>query len=107
MASTISRDMSLLLDQVRTVDVGVRDRDHAGRGGDRHLVIRGADELAREALVPVALVARADAGRTAQEAAEVGGLGEGPLDAGRGDLERVPLPDLAELVGHPLAEVER
>ena len=40
---------ALLLDEVGTVDVGVRDRDHAGVGGDRHLGVGGADELAGEA----------------------------------------------------------
>src|SRR5215218_2815511 len=108
MASTISRDMGgLLLDEVRTVDVGVRDGDHAGRGGDRHLAVRGADELAREALVAVARLAGADAGAAAEEAAEVGGLAERALQSRRGDLEGVALAELGELVGDPLAQLER
>ena len=49
MASRISRDMRLLLDEVGTVDVVVRDRDDAGVGGDRHLGVGGPDELAGEA----------------------------------------------------------
>src|SRR5918997_3939589 len=48
-ASTISFDIALALQQVASLDVGVRDRDDARVGGDRHLVLRGADELPREA----------------------------------------------------------
>src|SRR3954452_7774086 len=97
MASTISRDICfLLLDQVRTVDVGVRDGDHARGGGDRHLLVRGADELAREALVAVAPVGCGNAGPGTQEAAEVRGLRERALDAGRGPLEGIALTELDE-----------
>jgi hypothetical protein len=52
----------LLLDQVRTVDFRVGDRDHAGVGGDRDLGVGGADELSGERLVPVDRVAGANAG---------------------------------------------
>src|SRR3954454_444759 len=108
MASTISRDICfLLLDQIRTVDVGVRDGDHARGGGDRHLLVRGADELVREALVAVAPVACANASAATEEAAEVGRLRERALDAGRGHLERIALTKLGELMGDALAQVER
>src|SRR4051794_6813423 len=108
MASTISRDICfLLLDQIRTVDVGVRDGDHACGGGDRHLLVRGADELAREALVAVAPVAGANASAATEEAAEVGRLRERALDAGRGHLERIALTELGELMGDALAQIER
>jgi hypothetical protein len=89
------------------VDVGVRDGDHAGGGGDRHLLVRRADELAREALVAVARLAGPDAGAAAEEAAEVRGLGERTPAAGRRDLERVALADVAEVVRHALAKIER
>src|ERR671933_140335 len=107
MASRISRDMALLLDEVRTVDVGVRDGDHAGGGGDRHLVVGRADELPGEGLVAVARLPRADAGTAAEVAVEVRRLGQRALAARRGHLERVALADVPEQVGDPLAEVER
>src|SRR5687768_11516339 len=93
-ASRISRDMWLLLHQVRTRDVGVRDGDDAAVGGDRHGVVGGADELPREALVTVVVAARAHTGALADEATEVLRLGERPPRPGARDLERVALADL-------------
>src|SRR3954467_14944314 len=92
-ASRISRDMDWLLglDEVGTGDVVVRDGDHAGVGGDRHLVVRGSHELAGERPPALVLVAGAHAGAPADEAAEVVGLGERPLDPGRRDREAVVL----------------
>src|SRR5262245_55838271 len=108
MASTISRDMSvLLLDEVGTADRGVRDGDDAVVGGDRHLRVGGADELAGEGRVAVARLAGADAGTAAQEAPEVVRLGQGSGAARRGDLEGVVLADLGQQVGDVLAQVER
>src|SRR5215211_1992438 len=91
-ASTISFDMVLALQQVASLDVGVRDRDDAVVGGDRHRVVGRPDELAREALLAAVLVARAHARTTADVAAEVVRLGERALGPGRGDLE----PDLGQ-----------
>src|SRR5689334_17845695 len=108
MASTISRDMALLLlDEVGLADVGVRDGDEAGVGGDRDLRLARADELAREGRVAVAGLARAHAGAPSEEATEVVGLGERARAAGRGHLERVVLADLGQQVGDALAEVQR
>src|SRR5438046_718566 len=92
MASRISRDMcGLLLDEVRSVDVGVRDRDDPVVGGDRHGVVAGAHQLTGERLVAFPGLARPDAGAAAEEAAVVIGLGQRALAARRGDLERVVL----------------
>src|SRR4051794_10272935 len=92
MASRISRDIvGLLLDEVGAGDVVVRDGDNPGGGGDRHLGIRGADELAGEGMVAVAAGAGAHAGAPAEVATEVVGLGQGALGTVAGDLERVLL----------------
>src|SRR5215212_10891786 len=90
-ASRISRDMWLLLHQVRSGDVGVRDGDHAAVGGDRDRVVGGADELPREAVVSVVVAAGAHARLAADEATEVLRLGERALRTGARDLERVLL----------------
>ena len=89
------------------MDVGVRDRDDAGVGGDRHLVVGGADELAGERRVAVVRARACARGAAAEEAAEVVGLGQRALGARRGDLERVALADRRELVRDALAQVER
>ena len=73
------------------MDLGVGDRDHPVVGGERHLVVGGADQLAGERLAAVARIARAHARAAADEAAEVVGLGQRALGPGRGDLERVAL----------------
>src|SRR4051794_7012077 len=94
MASRISRDMVLLLlglDEVGSRDGVVRDRDDAGAGGDRHLRLRGADELAGERLVPVVLFTRAHARPAPDEAPEVLGLAQWTLWARRGHGQAVLL----------------
>src|SRR6476659_4051366 len=108
MASRISRDMSvLLLDEVGSADVGVRDGDDPVVGGDGDLRVVGADELAGEGRVAVAGVAGANPGAAAEEAAVVRRLGQRALAARRGDLERVGLADVRKQVGDALAELER
>ena len=67
----------------------------------------GAEQLAGERLPPVVVAARAHARAPADEAAEVLGLGQRTLGAGRGDLERVALAHRRRCVGHALAQVER
>src|SRR3954447_24222316 len=88
-ASTISCDMGSVSQKVGTVDVGVRDRHHAGVGGHRDAVVGRAEQLAGERVPAVVLAARAHARATADEAPEVLGLGQRTLNAGRGDLERI------------------
>src|SRR4051794_23379270 len=92
-----------------TVDLGVRNGDHPGVGGDGDLGVRGAHELAGEA--PAAVVVRVGgayphARPAADEAAEVLRLGERALGPWGGDFERVALADLAEVTRDALAEVE-
>ena len=97
MASRISRDMRLLLDEVGTADVVVRDRD---RRRSSTAIVTSASVAPTsspgERLRGRARgVARADAGAAAQEAAEVRrAWSAGARAAGRGDLERVALADL-------------
>src|SRR5215216_5627775 len=62
---------SLALQQVASLDVGVRDRNDATVGGDRHGILGGADELPREALVPAVLLAGTHACAPSDVAAEV------------------------------------
>src|SRR3954471_959504 len=106
-ASTISCDMSSVSQQVRAVDVRVRDRDDAGVGGDRDPVVGRAEELPGERRVAVVLSARPHAGAPADVAAEMVWLGQGAAWARRGDLERVLLAHGGEVVGHALAKLER
>src|SRR4051812_19785498 len=54
-ASTISLDIPSSLQQVAALDVGVRDRDNPVVGGDGHLAVGRADQLAGEALAPAVL----------------------------------------------------
>src|SRR5439155_1630955 len=49
MASRISRDTLSVLEQVRTADFRVRDRDHVPVSGQGHLVLGGGEQLAGEA----------------------------------------------------------
>src|SRR3954453_1370558 len=106
-ASTISWDMwRSVLHEVGTVDLGVRDGDHPGVGGNGDLVIRGAEQLAGEAAVPVVLTPGADPGAAADGAAEVLGLGERSLLPGAGHLEGVFLAQLRQQPGDALAQGE-
>src|SRR3954452_1179563 len=108
MASRISRLMGwLLLDEVGSVDVAVGDLHDPGVGGQGDVRVARADELAREAAMPLDGVAGADPRATTEEAAVVIGLGQRTLDAGRGDLQRVALADLRQRERDALAEVER
>src|SRR5215207_10047682 len=81
-ASTISCDIALVPHEVRSLDVGVGDRHHAGVGGDGHHVVGGAEQLAGEAGVPVLAAARPDARAPAEIAAEVVRLGQRALRLG-------------------------
>ena len=81
MASRISRDMRAT--PRRGWNGGCRRTgsvDDAGVGGDRHLVVRRADQLAGERPAAVVALARAHARAAAEEAAEVVGLGQRALD---------------------------
>ena len=89
------------------MDLGVRDGDHPGVGGNGDLVIRGAEQLAGEAAVPVVLAAGAHARTAADVTAEVVRLGERALRPRRGHLERVGLAHAGQVLGHALAEGER
>jgi hypothetical protein len=51
--------------------------------------------------------ARPHTGAAADVATEVLGLGERTLDPRRGDLQRVVVAEHREVIGHPLAQVER
>src|ERR1700712_2592236 len=106
-ASTISCDMSSVSQQVRTVDVGVGDRDEPRVGGDGDRVRGRAEKLPCERGAPVVVAAGAHARAAADVAAEVVWLGQGTLRAWRGDLERVRLAHAGEVLGDPLAERER
>src|SRR3954469_10514891 len=55
-ASMISLDIPSPLQQVAAVDLGVRDRDDPGVGGDCDLVVARADQLAGEALATTVFV---------------------------------------------------
>src|SRR5687768_15521733 len=105
-ASTISCDIALVPQQVRTMDVGVGDGHYAGVGGDGDLVVRRAQELAGEGAAAVVVATRAHTRTPADEAAEVLRLGQRPLDARRGDLERVLLAHGSQMARHALAQVE-
>src|SRR3712207_691831 len=103
-ASTISFDMGLALQQVASLDVGVRDRHDAGVGGDRHLVVGGADQLPREALATAVVGGRPHLRAAADVAAEVVRLDERALGAGRRHLQRVVGQQVAEVAGDALAD---
>src|SRR4051794_34787237 len=106
-ASTISADMFSVSHEVRTMDVGVGDRDDAGVGGDGDRIIGGVQQFAGEGLAALVCTAGADLRAAADVAAEVLGLGERALDPRRGDLQRVLLPHVRKVMGHALTEVER
>ena len=76
------------------MDLGVRDRDDPGVRGDGDLGVGRVEQLAGEAAAAVVVAARADARLATDEAPEMLRLGQRPLRAGRGDLQRVLLADL-------------
>src|SRR5688572_20228860 len=106
-ASTISADMSSVPHEVRTMDVGVGDRDDAGVGGHGDRVVGGVQELAGEGAPAVVIAARANLRAAADIAAEMLGLGERALGPWRRHFERVALTHFRKMVGHTLAEGER
>src|ERR687894_199218 len=109
-ASRISRDIGLLLDEVGTVDLGVRDRNEGGRTAihrDRHGVVGGGHELAGERRVAVEGIPSTNPRAAAEVAAEVLWLGERAPGPGRGDLECVALAHLGQRLRDELAEPER
>src|SRR3954447_7535194 len=105
-ASTISLLMRSALQQVASVDVRVRDRDHPVVGRHRHLTVARADELPGEGHTPVVLLACAYASLPAYEAAEVMRLGQGTLRPRRGDLQRVVDEQVAQVIRHALAKCQ-
>src|ERR1700685_3271575 len=115
-ASRISLDIGpLLLDQIRAANLRVGNRHETFLGGERDLGVGSADELAGVATTTRGgggaqvggHAARATAGAATDEAAEVVGLGQRTLQAGRGDLQRVALAEVAERGRDALAECER
>src|SRR5919201_4534705 len=66
-ASRISLLMRSALQQIRSVDVRVRDRDDPAVGGDGDLILARADQLAREGLASPVFLARAHACAAAHE----------------------------------------
>src|SRR3954451_6980428 len=87
-ASTISLDIDSPLQQVASLDTGVRDRDDPGVRRHCHALVVRADQLACEAAPPRLLVVRAHAHAATEEAAVVVRLGQGALGTRRGHLER-------------------
>src|SRR3954463_3260303 len=105
-ASTISLDIRSALQQVAAIDLGVRDRDDPGVGGDGDLGVARADQLAGEGLAPTVLVAGAHAGAAPDVAAEMVRLGERALGPRRGDLESRLEKDVPQMVRHALAQLQ-
>src|SRR5436190_3219686 len=106
-ASVISLDIRSYLQQIAAVDVGVRDRYDPVVGGDGDLRVARADELPGEAPAPALLLARAYARAATDVAAEVIGLRQRPLRAGRRDLEAGLLQQVAQVTGYALARRQR
>src|SRR4051794_26972254 len=105
-ASTISLDIRSALQQVAAIDVGVRDGDDPGVGGDGYLLVVRAHELAGEAPAAAVVLARAHARALSDVAAEVVGLGERALRTRRGDLEPRLHQHVAQVARHALAQFE-
>src|SRR5919201_4349317 len=103
-ASRISLLMRSALQQVASVDVRVRDGHDARVGSHRDLAVARSDELAREGLAPVVVLARAHTRATTHEATEVLRLGERSLGTGRRNLQRVVHEQIAQMTRDPLAE---
>ena len=82
----------------------MRNRHRAVWQRDLDTVLVGGGDRAGEVLLPLQRLPGANTHPPAEEPAEVLGLGQRPLRAGRGDLERVVDQQVAQLVGHPLAE---
>src|SRR4051812_6841933 len=105
-ASTISLDIPSSLQQVAALDVGVRDRDNPVVGGDGHLAVGRADQLAGEALAPAVLSLGAHARAPPDEATEVVRLRQRTLRPRRGDLQTGMGQEVAQVARDALAGVE-
>src|SRR5215204_5184356 len=105
-ASTISFDIGLALQQVASLDVGVRDGDDARVGGDRHPVVGGADQLPRETPAPAVGRGRLDLRPAADVAPEVVRLAQRPLRPRRRDLQRVVGQQVAQVLCDALADTQ-
>src|SRR5919204_5225797 len=105
-ASMISRLMSLpLVDHVAPHDLVVRDEYRLGAlGAELHAPLARIDDLAAEALAAADLVLRPERDAAADGVGEVGGLAERPLEARRGDVDRVAVEVAPQEVRHPLAK---
>src|SRR5256714_6727142 len=90
-ASMISRLMSLpLVDHVAPHDLVVRDEYRLGApGAELHAPLARVEDLAAEPFPAADLVLRAQRDAAADGVGEVGGLAERPLEARRGDVDRV------------------
>src|ERR687888_1418887 len=105
-ASMISRLMSLpLVDHVAPHDLGVRDEYRlAAVRAELHASLAGVEDFATEPLPSGDLVLRAEGDAAADGVGEVGGLAERPLEARRGDVDRVAVEVPPQEVRDALAE---
>src|ERR687888_418439 len=105
-ASMISRLISLpLVDHVAPHDLGVRDEYRlAAVRAELHASPAGVEDLAPEPPPSVDLVLRAEGDAAADGVGEVGGLAERPLQARRGDVDRVAVEVAPQEIRHQLAE---
>src|SRR5919204_4020144 len=105
-ASMISRLMSLpLVDHVAPHDLVVRDEYRlAAVRAELHASLTGGEDFAAEPLPPADLVLRAERDAAADRVGEMAGLAERPLEARRGDVDRVAVEVTPQEVRHALAE---
>src|SRR3954451_3035289 len=82
----------------------MRDLHLAVVGLDANCAAVGGGQRPGEAALPLDRLAGPDADAPAHEALEVLGLGQRAVGSGRGDLERPTLEQVAQVVGHALAE---
>src|SRR5581483_11521680 len=107
-ASTISLDMtSVSRYEVGAGDLLVGDRDHALLRGDRHIVVRCANQLAGQASMSVPGLPQANARVPAQITRVVLRLGQGAVLPRGGHLERVAVAVLGEQARDALAQRQR
>src|SRR5438128_532906 len=83
--------LSVTRDKVRAGDLLIGNRNDPDSGGDRDLLLRGAYQLAGQALVPVAGLTQAHFRALPEEATEVLRLGQRTVLSRRGHLDRVLL----------------
>src|ERR671933_418709 len=105
-ASMISRLMSLpLVDHVAPRDLVVRDEYRLGAlSAELHAPPACVQNLAAKPPPAADLVLRSERDAAAYGVGEVGGLAERPLEARRGDVDRVAVEVAPQEVRHPLAE---